>query len=149
MLRRRRRAGQDRRHVGRGRAMTTAVAIARTARAALRTMQTAARLWGHCCICGKALIDPVSLERGIGPDCYAHKIDFIRRSAREGWKLESNRRRGRHAARVRQHRTARGGGVVNSRLEQLKQLAAEAARKAAMPRVAATVSINGETRAEA
>ena len=52
-------------------------------------MRTAARLWGHCCICGKALTDPVSLERGIGPDCYAHKINFIRRSASDGWKLES------------------------------------------------------------
>jgi hypothetical protein len=37
-------------------------------------MQLAARLWGHCCICGKGLTDPVSLERGIGPDCYAKKI---------------------------------------------------------------------------
>ena len=52
-------------------------------------MQIAARLWGGCCRCGKALTDPVSLERGIGPDCYAAKINFIRWLASEGWKLES------------------------------------------------------------
>jgi hypothetical protein len=33
-------------------------------------MQAAARLWGHCCCCGKGLTDPISLERGIGPDCW-------------------------------------------------------------------------------
>jgi Family of unknown function (DUF6011)/Large polyvalent protein associated domain 29 len=47
-------------------------------------MQTAARLWGHCCICGKTLSDPVSLERGIGPDCYADRVDYVRRSASAG-----------------------------------------------------------------
>jgi uncharacterized protein DUF6011 len=47
-------------------------------------MMTAARLWGHCCICGKALTDPVSLERGIGPDCFADRVDYIRRSASAG-----------------------------------------------------------------
>jgi hypothetical protein len=41
-------------------------------------MQTAARLWGHCCICSKALIDPISLERGIGPDCLDKRVNFIR-----------------------------------------------------------------------
>lgn len=40
-------------------------------------MQLAARLWGHCCICGKTLTDPLSLERGIGPDCRQELIEFI------------------------------------------------------------------------
>jgi hypothetical protein len=35
-------------------------------------MQMAARLWGHCCICGRGLTDPISMERGIGPECYDH-----------------------------------------------------------------------------
>jgi hypothetical protein len=47
-------------------------------------MQIAARLWGHCCICGKALTDPLSLERGIGPDCFARRVDLIHRCAKEG-----------------------------------------------------------------
>lgn len=34
-------------------------------------MRLAGRLCGHCCICWKELTDPISLERGIGPDCYA------------------------------------------------------------------------------
>jgi hypothetical protein len=41
-------------------------------------MQLAGRLCGHCCICFKALTDSVSLERGIGPDCFSHIIDGIR-----------------------------------------------------------------------
>jgi hypothetical protein len=36
-------------------------------------MQLAGRLWGHCCICGKELTDPISLERGIGPECLQHR----------------------------------------------------------------------------
>jgi hypothetical protein len=44
-------------------------------------MQAAARLCGHCCICFKVLTDPISLERGIGPDCYARRVDFIRANA--------------------------------------------------------------------
>jgi hypothetical protein len=47
-------------------------------------MQTAARLWGRCCVCGKALTDPLSLERGIGPECHAARVDYIRRAASEG-----------------------------------------------------------------
>jgi hypothetical protein len=30
---------------------------------------TGAQLTGNCSFCGKALIDPISLERGIGPEC--------------------------------------------------------------------------------
>ena len=37
-------------------------------------MALASRLWGHCFNCGKELTDPISLERGIGPDCLHHKI---------------------------------------------------------------------------
>jgi hypothetical protein len=40
-------------------------------------MQAASRLWGHCFNCGKELTDPISLERGIGPDCLVGKIDYI------------------------------------------------------------------------
>jgi Family of unknown function (DUF6011)/Large polyvalent protein associated domain 29 len=52
-------------------------------------MQTAARLWGRCCVCGKALTGPLSLERGIGPDCYALKLDSIRNLASRGHEPES------------------------------------------------------------
>ena len=44
-------------------------------------MQAAGRLWGHCCRCGKALTDPLSLERGIGPDCYDGILSEIRAMA--------------------------------------------------------------------
>jgi Family of unknown function (DUF6011) len=47
-------------------------------------MQMASRLWGHCCICGKELTDPVSLERGIGPECIKGKIDGIKYYAANG-----------------------------------------------------------------
>jgi hypothetical protein len=47
-------------------------------------MQLASRLWGHCCICGKELSDPISLERGIGPECLRHKIERIKALAHEG-----------------------------------------------------------------
>jgi Family of unknown function (DUF6011) len=51
-------------------------------------MQLAARLCGHCCICFKELTDPISLERGIGPDCHAKRIKFIHARAADGWPLE-------------------------------------------------------------
>jgi Family of unknown function (DUF6011) len=51
-------------------------------------MQLAARLWGHCCICGKELSDPISLERGIGPDCLQHRVEFIKARAQEGCSRE-------------------------------------------------------------
>jgi hypothetical protein len=44
-------------------------------------MQLAARLWGHCCICGKPRTDPISQVRGIGPDCYSQRVDYIRANA--------------------------------------------------------------------
>jgi hypothetical protein len=47
-------------------------------------MRTAARLWGHCYHCGKELTDPLSLERGIGPDCYHGMLCDIRALAAEG-----------------------------------------------------------------
>jgi hypothetical protein len=31
---------------------------------------------GRCCFCGKALTDPVSISRGIGPECYRDFIGF-------------------------------------------------------------------------
>ncbi len=46
-------------------------------------MRAAARLTGQCCICGKTLTDPTSVEAGIGPDCRASKVDFIRSWARD------------------------------------------------------------------
>jgi Family of unknown function (DUF6011) len=51
-------------------------------------MQTAARLWGHCCICSKELSDPHSLERGIGPDCFRRRVDYITNLAVDGRRLE-------------------------------------------------------------
>lgn len=41
-------------------------------------MQMAGRLWGHCCVCGKALTDPISRERGIGPECLENEIWSVR-----------------------------------------------------------------------
>jgi len=46
-------------------------------------MQAAGRLWGHCCRCGKQLTDPLSLERGIGPDCWQGILLGIRAMAAE------------------------------------------------------------------
>ena len=40
-------------------------------------MQAAGRLSGHCFNCFRELTDPISLERGIGPDCLEGKIRFI------------------------------------------------------------------------
>jgi len=51
-------------------------------------MQAAGRLCGHCCNCWRALTDPISLERGIGPECLKHKVDAIRTLAAEGRQLE-------------------------------------------------------------
>jgi hypothetical protein len=51
-------------------------------------MQLAARLAGHCCVCWKELTDPVSLERGIGPDCLEHKIKTIHYLVERGDSLE-------------------------------------------------------------
>jgi len=45
-------------------------------------------LCGHCCNCWRALTDPISLERGIGPECLKHKVDAIRTLAAEGRQLE-------------------------------------------------------------
>jgi hypothetical protein len=47
-------------------------------------MQAASRLCGNCCCCWKELTDPVSLERGIGPDCYANMLAYIRGLAGPG-----------------------------------------------------------------
>jgi hypothetical protein len=40
-------------------------------------MQLAGRLCGHCFVCFKELTDPISLERGIGPDCYQAEINSV------------------------------------------------------------------------
>jgi Family of unknown function (DUF6011) len=40
-------------------------------------MALAGRLCGHCFNCWRALTDPISLERGIGPECLDHKIEWI------------------------------------------------------------------------
>ena len=46
-------------------------------------MQMAGRLCGHCCVCYKALTDPISLERGIGPECLQHEVWAVRYFANE------------------------------------------------------------------
>jgi hypothetical protein len=46
-------------------------------------MRLAARLCGHCCCCFRELTDPISLERGIGPDCYQNIVEYIRACATE------------------------------------------------------------------
>jgi hypothetical protein len=40
----------------------------------LTQMIAGARVTGNCCICGRELTDPVSVERGIGPDCYSKPV---------------------------------------------------------------------------
>jgi hypothetical protein len=51
-------------------------------------MQLAGRLCGQCCRCWRTLIDPISLERGIGPDCYQGIINGIKRRGAEGERPE-------------------------------------------------------------
>jgi hypothetical protein len=41
-------------------------------------MQEAARLCGHCAICFRELTDPISLEKGIGPECWGGIVHSIR-----------------------------------------------------------------------
>ena len=43
--------------------------VANLCEAPEKQMQAAGKFYGHCCICGKALTDPLSLEYGIGPEC--------------------------------------------------------------------------------
>jgi hypothetical protein len=50
-------------------------------------MQAAGRLSGHCFNCFRALTDPISLERGIGPDCLEGKVRFIKWAALEAYSL--------------------------------------------------------------
>src|SRR5262249_36920661 len=52
-------------------------------------MRLAAGICGHCAICFKALTDPISLERGIGPDCHQHKVESIRMLAKSGRDIET------------------------------------------------------------
>jgi Family of unknown function (DUF6011) len=47
-------------------------------------MQAAGRLSGHCFNCFRELTDPISLERGIGPDCLEGKVHFIKSAAVSG-----------------------------------------------------------------
>jgi hypothetical protein len=51
-------------------------------------MQAAARLCGQCCCCWKTLTDPISLERGIGPECWAHIVHSIQRVYRNTGSVE-------------------------------------------------------------
>jgi hypothetical protein len=46
-------------------------------------MALAGRLSGMCFNCGRALTDPLSLERGIGPECLDNKVHWIRRMGAE------------------------------------------------------------------
>jgi Family of unknown function (DUF6011) len=46
-------------------------------------MQMAGRLCGQCFNCFRELTDPISLERGIGPDCLADKVAYIKSAAQE------------------------------------------------------------------
>ena len=50
-------------------------------------MQAAGRLSGHCFNCFRELTDPISLERGIGPDCLEGKVRFIKWAALEAHSL--------------------------------------------------------------
>jgi Family of unknown function (DUF6011) len=44
----------------------------------LAQMIAGAHVTGNCAICGRGLTDPVSLERGIGPECYGHIAPALR-----------------------------------------------------------------------
>lgn len=37
-----------------------------------------AKISGHCAVCGRALTDPVSLSRGIGPECFEDSVLVVR-----------------------------------------------------------------------
>jgi hypothetical protein len=52
-------------------------------------MRMAGRLWGHCSICAKELTDPVSLERGIGPECLGKRVDAVKQLTSAGHKPET------------------------------------------------------------
>jgi hypothetical protein len=41
-------------------------------------MIAGARVTGNCAICGRGLTDPLSLERGIGPECFSHIAPDLR-----------------------------------------------------------------------
>jgi hypothetical protein len=41
-------------------------------------MIAGARVTGNCAICGRGLTDPISLERGIGPECFGHIAPGLR-----------------------------------------------------------------------
>jgi Family of unknown function (DUF6011) len=53
-------------------------------------MPAAGRLSGHCFKCFRELTDPVSLERGIGPDCLEGKVQFIKSAAVSGMHREGS-----------------------------------------------------------
>jgi len=39
-------------------------------------MKLAGKLTSSCCFCGRTIFDPISLERGIGPECYGKVAAF-------------------------------------------------------------------------
>jgi uncharacterized protein DUF6011 len=41
-------------------------------------MISGAHVTGNCAICGRGLTDPISLERGIGPECFGHIAPGLR-----------------------------------------------------------------------
>jgi Family of unknown function (DUF6011) len=47
-------------------------------------MRAAGKYCGHCCCCGKALTDPISIELGIGPEC-RHKFHLSPAAAPGAW----------------------------------------------------------------
>ena len=47
-------------------------------------MRAGGRFCGRCCICGKALTDPHSIELGIGPEC-RHELHLTARQAPGPW----------------------------------------------------------------
>lgn len=49
-----------------------------------KQMREAGRFYGHCCICGKSLTDPISIELGIGPEC-RHKLHVTPSGALGPW----------------------------------------------------------------
>jgi hypothetical protein len=51
-------------------------------------MQLAGRLCGHCCRCFRLLTDRISLERGIGPECWGNIVARIQALAADGKRRE-------------------------------------------------------------
>jgi hypothetical protein len=82
-------------------------------------MQLAGRLCGQCFHCFRALTDPISLERGIGPDCLENKVAWIK-SRERGERRSRYRVLVRHAGGFRRRSPRSGCAAACSRCHSPK-----------------------------